>query len=63
MKSPKTYKTHLQYLLDRGYIQDAGDKYILPEKEDIYFLIPRKTLRYINDSCKEHIIKIYVYLG
>ena len=63
MKSPKTYKTHLQYLIDRGYIQDAGDKYILPEKEDIYFLIPRKTLRYINDSCKEHIIKIYVYLG
>lgn len=63
IKSPKTLKSHLNYLLERGYVQDEMDKYILPEMEDIYFLIPRKTLRYINDSCKEHIIKIYVYLG
>lgn len=63
IKSPKTLKSHLNYLLERGYVQEELDRYILPEMEDIYFLIPRKTLRYINDSCKEHIIKIYVYLG
>lgn len=31
--------------------------------ENIYFLIPLKTLQYLNDNCREHIIKIYVYLG
>lgn len=31
--------------------------------ENIYFLIPLKTLKYLNDNCKEHVIKIYVYLG
>ena len=63
IKSPKTLKSHLNYLLERGYVQEEIDRYILPEMEDIYFLISRKTLRYINDSCKEHVIKIYVYLG
>ena len=41
---------------------DNGD-YLLPKKENIYFLIPLETLTYINDNCKEHVIKIYVYLG
>lgn len=31
--------------------------------EDIYFLIPLKTLRYIRDNCKDHVFKIYIYLG
>lgn len=64
IKSPKTLKAHLDYLIKKGYIQklDNGD-YLLPKKEDIYFLIPLDTLRYLNDNCKEHIIKIYVYLG
>lgn len=26
-------------------------------------MIPLDTLQYLNDNCKEHIIKIYVYLG
>lgn len=42
---------------------DKEDRYILPRKEDFYFLIPLKTLQYLNDNCKEHVIKIYVYLG
>lgn len=63
IKSPKTLKSHLSYLIETGYIKDEGDKYILPEMENIYFLIPLKTLQYLNDNCKEHIIKIYVYLG
>lgn len=63
IKSPKTLKTHLNYLIEQGYIIEEEDRYILPEMESIYFLIPLLTLRYINDNCKEHIIKIYIYLG
>ena len=63
IKSPKTLRTHLNYLIEQGYLEDKGDRYILPEMENIYFLIPLKTLKYLNDNCKEHVIKIYVYLG
>lgn len=63
IKSPKTLRNHLNYLIESGYVQDRQDKYILPEMENIYFLIPLKTLKYLNDNCKEHVIKIYVYLG
>ena len=63
IKSPKTLRTHLNYLIEQGYVQDCQDKYVLPEMENIYFLIPLKTLKYLNDNCKEHVIKIYVYLG
>jgi hypothetical protein len=63
IKSPKTLRTHLNYLIETGYIIDDDARYILPEMESIYFLIPLKTLKYLNDNCKEHVIKIYVYLG
>ena len=63
IKSPKTLRSHLNYLIEHAYLQDCQDKYILPEAESIYFLIPLKTLKYLNDNCKEHVIKIYVYLG
>lgn len=63
IKSPKTLRTHFNYLIEQGYIEETDDKYILPELENIYFLIPRPTLKYLNDNCKEHVIKIYVYLG
>ena len=45
IKSPKTLRSHLNYLIERDYIQklDNGD-YLLPEMENIYFLIPLKTL-------------------
>ena len=64
IKSPKTLRLHLNYLIERGYIQklDNGD-YLLPEMENIYFLIPLKTLEYLRDNCRNHVIKIYVYLG
>lgn len=63
IKSTKTLRTHLNYLISQGYVTEEDDKYILPEMESIYFLIPLKTLKYLNDNCKEHVIKIYVYLG
>lgn len=64
IKSTKTVRTHLNYLIEKGYIEklENGD-YLLPEQESIYFLIPLKTLKYLNDNCKDHVIKIYVYLG
>ena len=63
IKSPKTLRNHLNYLIEKEYVIDVEDKYVLPRKEDFYFLIPLKTLQYLNDNCKEHVIKIYVYLG
>lgn len=63
IKSAKTYRSYLNYLIENEYILEEKDRYILPEKESIYFLIPMPTLQYLNDNCREHIIKIYVYLG
>lgn len=63
IKSPKTLRSHLNYLIEQGYVEEEPDKYILPRKEDIYFLIPRKTLSYLRNNCRDHVIKIYVYLG
>ncbi len=67
IKSPKTLRQHLQYLIDQRYIEPCEDDkniaYILPEMENIYFLIPLNTLKYLNNNCREHVIKIYVYLG
>lgn len=63
IKSPKTLRSHLNYLIEQGYVEETSDKYILPRKENIYLLIPRKTLTYITDNCREHVIKIYIYLG
>ncbi len=66
IKSPKTLREHLRYLIEQGYVLPGNDKdivYRLPEIEDIYFLIPLDTLKYLNNNCKEHVIKIYVYLG
>lgn len=66
IKSPKTLREHLKYLVEQGYLLPGDNKdvaYILPEIEDIYFLIPLDTLKYLNNNCKKHVIKIYVYLG
>ena len=66
IKSPKTLREHLKYLVDQHYIVPGEDKdvaYYLPEMENIYFLIPETTLKYLNNNCKEHVIKIYIYLG
>lgn len=63
ISSPKTLRAHLTYLMEQGYVVKEGDNYVLPEMENIYFLIPLQTLNYLKDNCKEHVIKIYVYLG
>lgn len=69
IKSPKTLRQHLQYLVDQGYIVPGGtqedDKdiaYYLPEMESYYQLIPQETIAYLNSNCREHVYKIYIYL-
>lgn len=63
IKSPKTYRSHLAYLIEKGYVVEQDDSYLLPEMENIFFMIPLQTLKYLNDNCKEHVVKIYIYLG
>lgn len=63
VKSPKTYRAHLKYLIDIGYVIEEEDKYILPNVEDIYLLLPLDTLHFILDTITESVIKIYIYLG
>ena len=63
VKSPKTYRAHLKYLIDAGYVIEEEDKYILPNVEDIYLLLPLNTLHFILDTITESVIKIYIYLG
>lgn len=64
MKSPKTYREHLNYLIEQNYIQkkDNGDL-VFTKKEDMFFMIPLETLRYLKSNCRAHVYKIYVYLG
>ena len=38
-------------------------RYILPNKEDIYLLIPLSTLQFMQDVLKEPVIKTYIYLA
>ena len=35
----------------------------MPQKEDIFFDIPLSTVKYLNDTTKEQVVKIYIYLG
>lgn len=63
IKSVKTYRAHLNYLIDRGYIQQKEDgDYVLPNCEDIYLKIPLETVEYLTLNCREHVVKIYIYL-
>lgn len=61
--SVKTYRRHLQYLIERGYVIDIEDRYILPQKENIYHLLPLDTIKFIQWTLKKPVIKMYIYLG
>lgn len=63
IKSPKTLRVHLNYLLDTGYLEDCGDEYHLPNKEEIYFLIPLETTKFLHDCLTEKVVKVYIYLA
>lgn len=59
----KTLRAHRDYLIKRGYLIEYDTYYEIPKKESVYFMIPLKTLQYMNDTLKEQVIKIYIYLG
>lgn len=59
----RTYKSRLKCLLETGYMVEEDYRYILPNKEDIYLLIPLSTLQFMQDVLKEPVIKTYIYLA
>lgn len=59
----RTLKSHLKYLIEAEYMIEEEDKYILPNKEDIYLLIPLETIQFIRDTLREPVVKTYIYLG
>ena len=63
IKSPKTYRAHLAYLIEKGYVIDTGKEYYLPNVEEIYLMIPLETAQFLKDTLKEQVIKVYIYLG
>ena len=63
IKSPKTLRKHLNTLIETGYLRNEKDYYVLMQKEDIFFKMPLDTLRFIQNTIKEDVIKIYIYLG
>lgn len=63
IKSPKTYRSHRDYLMSQGYMVEYDKYYVLPNKEEIFFMIPLATLQFLNDTIKEQVIKVYIYLG
>lgn len=63
IKSCTTLRTHLRYLIEKGYVVENKNEYILPNQEEIFFMIPLDTLKFLNDALKEQVVKIYLYLG
>lgn len=63
IKSTKTLRKYLKILIDTGYVEDIGEYYLLPKKQEIFFKIPLQTLRFIQNTIQEDVIKIYIYLG
>ena len=61
--SPKTYRAHLKYLIDTGYVIEKDDRYELPNKEEIFVMLSKDTTKFLVDTIKEYVIKIYIYLG
>lgn len=63
IKSPKTLRAHLNYLIQTGYVEDRETEYYLPNKEDIFTLLPLSTIKFLHDCLKDQVVKIYLYLG
>lgn len=65
IRSRSTLRSHLLYLIEVGYVVDEKDakQYYLPDLEQIYLLIPLDTLHFIQDTVKEAVYKVYIYLG
>lgn len=64
IKSPKTYRSHLKYLIEREYILDKGEYYILNAyKEQCFVGVSLDTVKFLNDTATEAVWKTYIYLA
>lgn len=62
IKSPKTLRAHLAYLIEQGYIEERADRYLLPAHEEIFLMLPLSTVQFLVDTATENVIKVYIYL-
>lgn len=64
IKSRTTLRSHLNYLIQQGYVIDRGDHYVIDTyKENIFLKIDVETISFLNDTVKEAVWKAYIYLG
>ena len=65
VKSRSTLRNHLNYLIQKGYVIDDKENkcYILQEVENVFLMLPLDTLYFIQDTVKEAVYKVYIYLG
>lgn len=56
---------YLRYMKESRYLVEDNIRnlYILPKKEKIYFQVPQDTIKYLQETVREPVIKTYVYLG
>ena len=65
LKSPTTLRAHLNYLIEVEYVilDKEHKRYILPDREEIFLMLPLDTVQFLNDTVKNQVYKIYIYLG
>ena len=61
--SRPTLDKRIGKLLEKEYLVDKEDYYILPNKGEYYFLVPVETLNYLINTANHNVIKIYCHLG
>ena len=61
--SPKTYRSHLEYLKERGFVVEDENGWVLPQCEIFYLLLPLDTICFMQDIYRENVVKVYIYLG
>lgn len=61
--SRPTLDKRIGKLLEKEYLIDKEDYYILPNKGEYYFLVPVETLNYLINTANHNVIKIYCHLG
>lgn len=63
-KTRNTLYSHINDLIENGYINETEEKYILPNlNSGEYFLIPYDTAQFLVGTQTTNVIKVYVYLA
>lgn len=63
IKSRTTLKTHLEYLVEREYIEEYKDRYVFVNPETKFFDIPIDTIEFLKTVAKEKVVKAFICLG